>query len=120
PSPQPMSRTRAPGSIISAISRRSRRNSSGAEDAMLGPPASIPSGNAALRSAISAPETGQAVMLGTAGQKAAQCREQLRLVQQKRIVALVGLDLDKADIGRDRVQRMHQGAAFRGREQPIA
>src|SRR5438045_9067487 len=111
-----MSRTRAPGSIISAISRRSRRNSSGAEDAMLGPPASIPSGNAALRSAISAPETGQAVMLGTAGQKAAQCREQLRLVQQNRIVALVGPALAKADIGRHPVPRMPRADAAQGRQ----
>src|SRR5881275_1998214 len=85
---------------------------------MRGPPASIPSGNAALRSAMSAPETGQAAMLGAAGQKAAQGREQLRFVQQKRVVTLV--DLDKADIGRDRVQRMHQGSAFRCWEQPIA
>ena len=29
-------------------------------------------------------------------------------------------DLDKADIGGDGVQRMHQLAAFRGREQPVA
>ena len=53
-------------------------------------------------------------------QKAAQGREQLRLVQQERVVALVGLDLDKADIGGDRVQRVHDGAALRGREQPVA
>ena len=33
--------------------------------------------------------------------------EQLRLVQQEGVVALVGLDLDEADIGGDRVQRVH-------------
>src|SRR3982074_1904920 len=115
-----MSRTRTPGSIISAIRRRSRRSSSGSAGELAGAASGVPKRSAALRSAMSAPEAGQAAMLGAAGQEAAQGCEQLRLVQQKSVVTLVGLDLDKADIGGDRVQRMHQGAALRGREQPIA
>ena len=59
-------------------------------------------------------------MLGTAGEKAAQGREQLGLLQQKRVMPVFGGDLDKADIRRHRVQRMHHLAAFRGREQPVA
>src|SRR6267378_805047 len=115
-----MSRTRTPGSIISAIRRRSRRSSSGAAEELAGAASGVPKRSAALRSAMSAPEAGQAAMLGAAGQEAAQGREQLRLVQQKSVVTLVGLDLDKADIGGHRIQRMHQGAALRSRKQPIA
>ena len=54
------------------------------------------------------PRSGQPAVLGAAGQKAAQGLEQLGLVQQEGVVALVGLDLDKADIGGDGVQRMDQ------------
>ena len=71
-------------------------------------------------SSLAAPEPRQAATLGAAGHKAAQCREQLGLVQQKRVMPLVGLDLDEADIGGDRVEGMDQGPAFGGRKQPIA
>src|SRR5215212_11342789 len=67
----------------------------------------------------SAPEAGDAAMLGTAGQKSAQRGEQLRLLQQEGVVSLVGLDLDKADIGGDGVQRVHQRATLGRREQPV-
>ncbi len=52
-------------------------------------------------------------MLGGAVEKARQRRVELGLVEQEGVVALVGLDLDEADIGRDRVERMDDGAAFR-------
>ena len=53
-------------------------------------------------------------------QEAGDRVEQLRLVQQKGVVALVGLDLDEADIGRHRVQRVHDLAALARRIEPVA
>src|SRR5712671_5906554 len=70
--------------------------------------------------ACSAPEAGDAAVLGTAGQKSAQGGEQLRLLQQEGVVPLVGLDLDKADVGGDGIQRVHQRATLGSWEQPIA
>src|SRR5271167_3273360 len=114
-----MSSTRAPGSIISAISRKSWRNSPAV--------AAAAGGRAAAASrlkdaAIAVPVrlAGQAAMLGAPGQKAAQGLEQLGFVQQEGVMAVFRGDLDKADIGRDRVQRVNQLAAFRCREQPVA
>src|SRR5579884_2791839 len=63
---------------------------------------------------------GQAAVLGAAGEEAAQCLEQLRLVQQEGVVALVGLDLDETDVGGDSIERVHDLAALGGREQPVA
>src|SRR5437868_15475985 len=62
----------------------------------------------------------EAAVLGAAVQKAVQRLEQLRLVQQKRVVPVIGSDLDKADVARSSVQRMHDLPAFRGRKQPVA
>src|SRR6516165_7880884 len=119
PSPQPMSSTRAPGSIISAISLRSWRNSPAGSAAAAGrAPASSRLRDAVICAPV--PLTGQSAMLGAPGQEAAQGREQLWLVQQKGVVSVLGRDLDKADIGRHRVQGVDQFAAFGGREQPVA
>ena len=51
-------------------------------------------------------------MLGAAGRKPRRVASELRLVQQEGVVALVGLDLDEAHIGGDRVERVHDGAAL--------
>src|SRR3546814_11926484 len=59
-------------------------------------------------------------MLGAAVEKAAEHPDEFRLVQQEGVVPLVALDLDEADIRRDRVQRVDDVAAFRSRKQPIA
>src|SRR5437763_5714488 len=107
---------------MSAISRRSRRNSSGALGTSFACWAAVMARRSVAPRLIagSAPETGDAAMLGTAGQKAAQGGEQLRLVRQEAVVPLVGLDLDKADMGGDGVQRVHQRATLGSREQPVA
>src|SRR5580700_2123828 len=116
-----MSSTRAPGSIISAMRRRSRRRSLGAgTGAVAGCAALTARRSVALRLIGSRPEAGDAAMLGAPGQEAAQGREQLGLVQQEGVMSLVGLDLDKADIRRDSVEGVDERPAFRGREQPVA
>ncbi len=51
--------------------------------------------------------------------EAARRREQLGDVEQEGVVALVGLDLDEGHRRARRVQRMHDGPAVRGREQPV-
>src|SRR5690606_2559415 len=99
PSPQPTSSTRVFGSIMSAIACRSMRM---------------------VRRAGVASISGDSPMLGTAGDEAAQRREQFRLVEQERVMSLVALDLDEADIGRDGVQRMDDGAVLCRRKQPVA
>ena len=46
-------------------------------------------------------------------------REQLRLFEQEGVVALVGDDLGERDARAGGIERMHDGARFRGREQPV-
>src|SRR5579883_3353335 len=109
-----MSSTRARGSIMSAIRRRSWRSPFGGAAAAGEVERRAPAHRAGALVAA------EAAMLGAAGEKAAQGREQFGLVQQEGVVPLVALDLDKADIGGHRVERMHDLAALRGREQPVA
>ena len=59
-------------------------------------------------------------MFGGAFEEARQGGVKLRLVEQEGVVALVGLDLDEADIGGYGVQRMDDRPAFGGGEQPVA
>src|ERR1700690_33784 len=100
------------------MTRRSRRNRAAAADP--GGGGTPPRSSAALRLISVILRSRQAAMLGAAVEEPAQRGEQLGLVQQERIVALVGRDLDKADIGGDGVERMHQLAALARREQPVA
>ena len=46
--------------------------------------------------------------------------EEFRHVEQEGVVALVGLDLRERHPRARRIERMHQRARFRGREQPVA
>src|SRR5690242_17378639 len=101
-----MSRTREAGAIMSAISLRSRRSSPVTPAPVAGTVAARSSGRVAPRlisDCASCPKARQTTMLGAAGQETAQGCEQFGLVQQKGVVALVGLDLDEADIRRDGV-----------------
>src|SRR5260370_37161842 len=66
------------------------------------------------------PGTAEAAVLGAAVQKTVQGLEQLRLVQHKRVVPVIGSNLDKADLGCGSVKRVHNLPTFRGRKQPIA
>src|SRR5882724_8349221 len=97
-----MSSTRAPGLIMSAMSCRSTR---------------MP----LLRRMMSliGSARGQAAMLGAAIEEAVQGGGEFRLVEQEGVMALVALDLDEADIGGDRVERVHDGAALGRGEQPV-
>ena len=61
----------------------------------------------------------QAARLGGAVQEAAHDREQFRLFEQEGVMALVGHDLGERDARAGGVERMHDGARFRRREQPV-
>src|SRR6185437_7646410 len=62
----------------------------------------------------------QAAMARAAVEETAQRREEFRLLEQERVVTLVGLDLNEADIRRDRVERVNDGAALPRRIEPVA
>src|SRR5690606_9076466 len=52
--------------------------------------------------------------------ESADGRKQLRLVEQKRVVALVALDLDERDVGGDGVERLHDLLRLPCRVEPVA
>ena len=105
PSPQPTSSTREPAATISAISRWSTRCWRGAGGCQ----------HQRRSGARFSPR-----FVGGRIEEAAHGREQLRLLQQEGVVALVGLDLDEADVGRHGVQRLHDLAALARRIEPVA
>src|SRR5262249_59690173 len=59
---------------------------------------------------------------GRAGgsKKAAHDRKQFRLLEQERVVPLVGDDLRERDARGTRVERVHDGARLDRRKQPVA
>src|SRR3546814_15537710 len=61
----------------------------------------------------------QTAVLGAAGDEAGQRLAELRLVEQEGVVAGVAGDLHEADIGGAGIQRMHDAAVLRRREQQI-
>ena len=94
----PMSSTFAPGATMSATSTRSTREPPGAR-------AAVRHGEIALETRqhrhLIAPRL-EAARLGGAVEEAAHDREQLRLLEQERVVALVGDDLGERDARRRR------------------
>src|SRR5471030_3335562 len=102
-----MSSTRDLAATISAMFCRSTRM-------VWGPERSGSSGIVASFSSVDATALGRSV------QEAAQRLLEFRLVQQEGVVALVALDLNEADIGGNRVQRLHHRAALPRGEQPVA
>src|SRR5215469_14009365 len=117
PSPQPTSRTLAPGSTIWATTTRSTRAPPGARAA-----------SAMVRSClrresiiVAAPSSlrRQAARPGGAVEETAHDGEQLRLLQQEGVVALVGDDLGEGDARPAGIEGMHDGARIGGREQPV-
>src|ERR1700722_8033190 len=112
PSPQPTSSTRAPGSTMSATTSKSTREPPGVRAA----PAMVRS---YLRRFSISPRR-QAARLRGAFEEAADDAEQFRLVEQECVMALVGRDLGERDAGAGGIERMNDGAGFRGREQPVA
>src|SRR5262245_65611376 len=93
PSPQPTSSTREGRATISAISRWSTRL------VVCGAGASI------LPAAPGAAFDAEPHRGGI--EEAANGGEELGLIEQEGVVALVGLHLDEADVGGDGIQRMH-------------
>ena len=59
-------------------------------------------------------------MFGGAIQESLKGFHEFRLVQQKGIVARVGIDLHETDICGDPIQGMHDLATFGRREKPVA
>ena len=51
-------------------------------------------------------------MFGAAVEKALEHREEFRLVEQEGVMPLVRFDLDEADIGGDRIERVDDHAAL--------
>src|SRR5690349_1172907 len=62
----------------------------------------------------------EAAMFRAAREETAEHAIELRHVEQEGVMARVALDLDEADIGRNRVQRIDDHAALARREQPVA
>src|SRR5215467_3204953 len=74
----------------------------------------------AISSARRSPARGsQTAGLGGAFEEAALDRKQFRLVEQEGVVALVSDNLGKGDAGAASVERVHDRARIRGREQPV-
>ena len=114
PSPQPTSSTFEPGSTISATSRWSVRYLPVRSGAM---PAS---GRACSCSAIVSHRSVRPRALPRRLQEGAGDIEEFRHVEQEGVMAAIGLDLGERHPRARGVQRMHQRARFRGREQPVA
>src|SRR5438477_8720375 len=100
-----MSSTRERAATMSAMFCRSTR--------MAGTGRTASRGTAGSSSSVDATAFGRSV------QEAAQRLFELGLVQQEGIVALVALDFHEADIGRDRVQRLHHRPALPRGKEPV-
>src|SRR5258708_24467126 len=118
PSPQPTSRTLAPCSTMSATTTRSTRAPPGmrAASAMV---RSCLRRESIIIAAPSSSHRRQAARLRGTIEKAAHDGEQLRLLQQEGVVALVGDDLGERDARAAGIERMHDGARIKGRKQPV-
>src|SRR5664280_1883747 len=118
PSPQPTSSTLAPRSTISAISTKSTRAPPGVRGMLA--TVRLELVRVLIASALRRKVTRQAPCLAGAVEEAAHDAEQFRLFEQEGVVALVGDDLGERDACARSIERMHDGARFRGRKQPVA
>src|SRR6187455_3774002 len=107
PSPAPMSSTLEPGATMSATSARSTRAPPGARAASAMVRSRLRRDNIITEPSLAVRE---AARLGGAVQEAAHDRQQLRLVEQEGVVALVGDDLGERDARAGGVERVHDGA----------
>src|ERR1700730_2419871 len=130
PSRQPTSNTFAPGATISATTSRSTRDPPGlrADSAIVRSwliRVSIGTSNARANQAgmfdaiSSLHRCRKSTRLRRTLQKAAHNVEQFRLLEEERVVALVGDDLAKRNPRAPGIERVHNRTRIRGRKQPI-